>query len=173
MSILLVYGIRTLLFPPVFKLLFGLEDVHDYLMGFSRYLLWILIAAMLILRLGKIQYSPIVDYVFAAVFLLLSFEILTRAFIKYGAAILPTKRHLLTDTKRKITEAATYGVFVPRFEPHPFLHFTLHRKDLENDNAEYGFINITLKDIPKPPDTIRVACMGNRRRFPYPLLESF
>ncbi len=176
MNILLVLNgiLIILLFPPVFKLLFGLEDVHDYLMGFSRYLLWILIAAMLILRLGKIQYSPIVDYVFAAVFLLLSFEILTRAFIKYGAAILPTKRHLLTDTKRKITEAATYGVFVPRFEPHPFLHFTLHRKDLENDNAEMGFINITLKDIPKPPDTIRVACMGNSTTIPYPpFLEQF
>lgn len=101
MNILLVLNgiLIVLLFPPVFKLLFGLEDIHDYLVGFSRYLLWVLIIAMFVLRLSKIQYSPIVDYVFAVVFSLLSFEILTRAFIKYGAAILPTKRHLLTDIK--------------------------------------------------------------------------
>jgi hypothetical protein len=129
---------------------------------------------MFVLRLSKVLYPSVVDFFSIVVLSVLSLEILLRAFIKYGAAIVPTKRNLLADVRRKITEAGTYGVFVPRFEPHPFLHFTLHRTNLEGGNAEMGFINITLHDIPKPADTIRVACMGNSTTVPYPaLLEQF
>lgn len=164
----------VLLFPLIFKRLFGLEDIHDYLVGSFRYLLWILVAGMFVLRLSKVRYSSAVDFFSIVVLSILSFEILLRVFIKYGAAIVPTKRNLLADIRRKITEAATYGVFVPRFEPHPFLHFTGHRKDLGDGNAEMGFTNITVHDIPKPPGTIRVACIGNSTTIAYPpLLEQF
>ena len=164
----------VLLFPTIFRVLFGLEDIHDYLVGFFRWLLWVLVTAMLVLPLSKIQYSSAVDFFSIVVLSILSLEILLRVFIKYGAVIVPTKRNLLADIKGKITEAATYGVFVPRFEPHPFLHFTLPRKELENGNAEMGFVKITLQDIPKPPSTIRVACMGNSTTTAYPpLLEQF
>ena len=166
--------LTVLLFPPIFKRLFGLEEIHDYLAGFSRYLLWALITAMFILRIRNIHYSSAVDFFSIVVLSVMSFEILLRAFIKYGATILPTKRALLMDLRTKITEAALYGVFVPRFEPHPFLHFTLPRKDLENGNAEMRFANITLRDIPKPSGTIRVACIGNSTSVAYPRhLEQF
>lgn len=88
--------------------------------------------------------------------------------------MVPSKRDLLSDIKQKITQAAAYGVFVPRFEPHPFLHFTLPRKLLKGGNAEMGFTNITRRDIPKPPGTVRVACIGNSTTNPYPqFLEEF
>jgi len=176
MTIFLILNVilTVLLFPPIFKRLFGLEDIQDYLVGFSRYLLWALVMAMCILRLNNIHYSSAVDFFSIVVISVMFLEIFGRAFIKYGAAILPTKRSLLMDIRKKITEAALYGVFVPRFEPHPFLHFTLHRKDLGGGNAEMGFTNITLRDIPKPSGTVRLACIGNSTSVVYPqLLEQF
>lgn len=172
---LILSGIQMVLFfPPIFKLLFGLEDIHDYLVGFFRWLLWALVIAMFVLRLSKVRYSSAGDFFSIVVLSVLSLEILLRVFIKYGAVIVPTKRDLLADIRRKITEAATYGVFVPRFEPHPFLHFTLPRKELENGNTEMGFTNITLRDIPKPSGTVRLACIGNSTSVVYPqLLEQF
>jgi len=163
-----------ILFPPIFKMLLGLEDVHDYLAGFFRYLLWALIIAIFVLHVCNIQYPRSVTFFSIIILGVMSIEILLRAFIKYGAMILPSKRSQLIDIKKKINQAAIYGVFVPRFEPHPFLHFTLHRKELENGNAEMGFTNITLKDIPKPPSVIRIACIGNSTTNPYPpYLEDF
>jgi hypothetical protein len=172
MTTLLVFSgiLMVLLFPPIFKMLFGIEDIYDFLVGLSRYLLWVLVTGMFILCYSEIPLSLTVNLFFTVVLFVLSFEIVTRAFIKYGAIILPAKRYLLTDIKRKITDAARYGVFVPRFEPHPFVHFTLPRKDLENGNAEMGFQNITLHDIPKPSDTIRIACIGNSTTVDYPSL---
>lgn len=172
---LILNGIQiVLLFPPIFKALFRLEYIPDYLVGFSRWLLWALVTTMFILHINKIYYSSTVNFFFMIVLSVMSLEILLRAFLKYGEAILPTKRSLLMDIRRKIIEAGTYGVFVPRFEPHPFLHFTLPRKDLGGGNAEMGFLNITLQDIPKPSGTIRVACIGNSTTVPYPqLLEEF
>ncbi len=165
----------VLLFPPIFKPLLGLEEVHDYLTGFFRYLLWVFVVAIFAFRSGKFLHSPIIDFVLDAFLSLLFLEILARAFIKYGfikcgTAVLPDKQHLIAKIRKTIIETATYGVFVPKFEPHPFLHFTLPRKELGDGNAEMGFTGLTLRDIPKPPNTIRVACIGNSTTNPYPLL---
>ena len=163
-----------LLFPPIFKMLLGLEDAHDYLVGFFRYLLWAFVVAIFVLHICNTQHSWSVTFLSIIVLGVMSIEILLRTVIKYGAIILPAKRSQLMSIKKKIDEAAIYGVFVPRFEPHPFLHFTLHRKELENGNAEMGFTNITLHDIPKPTGVTRIACIGNSTTNPYPpFLEDF
>jgi hypothetical protein len=164
----------VLLFPPLFRPVFGLEEIRDHLTEFFRYLLWGLVTALFVVVLSKTYHSATLGLILAAVLSLLSLEIIARALIKYGTAILPQKGDLPAKIRQKITEKALYGVFTPRFEPHPFLHFTLPRNSLEGGNAEMGFTDITLRDIPKPPGTIRVACIGNSTTHPYPpLLEEF
>ena len=166
--------LMLLLFPPLFKRLFGLEDIPDNGVEFTKYLLWVFVTVMFVLRAGNVHYSPIVGFFFIVVIVVMSFEIILRVIIKYGSAIFPAKKLLLTGIRKKLTDAALYGIFMPRFMPHPFLQFTLPRRDLENGNADMGFKSITLRDIPKPPGTIRIACLGNSTCTEYPeLLEQF
>ncbi|MEN6350335.1 MAG: SGNH/GDSL hydrolase family protein [Syntrophomonas sp.] len=137
-------------------------------------MLWAFVTMMFVLHAGNIHYSPLVGLLFIVVFVVMSFEIILRIIIKYGAVILPAKQPFLTDVRKKLAEAALYGIFMPRFVPHPFLQFTLPRRDLENGDSEMGFKKITLHDIPKPPGTIRIACLGNSTCAEYPqLLEQF
>ena len=166
--------LMLLLFPPIFERLFGLEDIHDQRVEFSKYLLWVFVTIMFVLRAGNIHYSPIVGFFVIVIFVVMFFEIILRLIIKYGAAILPDRKHFLMDIRKKLAAAALYGIFMPRFVPHPFLQFTLPRRDLENGNSELGFKNITLHDIPKPNGIIRIACLGNSTCAEYPqLLEQF
>jgi len=175
MMILIISGIQIiLLFPPIYKALLGLENISDYLVGFTRYFLWLLIVLIFYLHWSNIIYFSPYYYFSIFVIFFFSVEILLRTFIKYSDRKLLSKRQILENIKRKIINYGSYGVFVPKLEPHPFLHFTLHRKDIGNGNAEMGFENITLKDIPKPSGTIRVACLGNSTTVFYPyLLEEF
>jgi len=172
---LILNGIlMLLLFPPIFKRFFELEDIQGYGVASSRYLLWAFVTMMFVLQAGKFTYSPIVGFLCIVVFVVMSFEIILRVIIKYGAAILPAKEPFFADVRKKLAEAALYGIFMPRFVPHPFLQFTLPRRDLENGDSEMGFKSITLRDIPKPPGTIRIACLGNSTCTEFPkLLEQF
>jgi hypothetical protein len=73
-----------------------------------------------------------------------------------------------------IIDASVYGGLELLYEPHPFLHFTFPRKKLENGDVDLGFEGLKLSDIPKPVNTIRVACIGNSTVKDYPqLLEQF
>ena len=44
--------------------------------------------------------------------------------------------------------------------PHPFLQFTRPRVKLTGGDETIGFQDVKLSDIPKPPGTIRIACLG-------------
>jgi hypothetical protein len=174
MSFILNGILIVLFFPPVFNRLFGLEQVRDYAVGVFRGLLWLIVAGIFIVRLDGITFSPILEMLYIAVQGILVVEILLRAFIKFGMYVLPVKRQFLERIKNVMTDASLYGGLELLYEPHPFLHFTLPRRKLEDGDIEIGFEGLKLSDIPKPANTIRVACVGNSTLKDYPrLLEQF
>jgi hypothetical protein len=175
MILLILNGILAVLFfPSLFNLLFGLEKVCDYAVGVFRGLLWLIVAGTFVVRLKGIPFTPTFEMFYIIVQGALVVEIVLRVFIKYGIYILPVKRRYLERVRDVITDASVYGGLELLYEPHPFLHFTLPRKKLENGDVDMGFEGLKLSDIPKPVNTIRVACIGNSTVKDYPqLLEQF
>lgn len=176
MIILLILNgiLAVLFFPPLFNLLFGLEKTRDYAVGVFRGLLWLGIVGIFVLRLTVISFPFPFEMLYIAVQGLLVVEILLRTVVKFGMYILPARRSFLERVKNVITDASLYGGLELLYEPHPFLQFTLPRKKLENGDIEMGFEGLKLSDIPKPANTIRVACIGNSTLKDYPqLLEQF
>jgi hypothetical protein len=164
----------VLFFPSLFNLLFGLERIRDDAVGILRGLLWLIITGIFILLLERVTFTPAFEVLYIVVLGILVVEIVLRTSIKYGMYILPMKRQFLERVRDKIIDTSVTGGVELLYEPHPFLQFTYPRRKLENGDMGMGFIEVKISDVPKPVNTIRIACIGNSTSQGYPqLLEQF
>jgi hypothetical protein len=172
---LFLHGILVILFIPfLFNLFFGLEKIRDESVEILRFLLWLFISAIFVIRLEGIPFSPTAELLYIIIQGILVVEIVLRTLIKYGMYILPMKRQYLERVRNAVTDFSVTGGGGLLYEPHPFLHFTFPSKKLEDGDLDMGFIGVKLSDIQKPVNTIRIACIGNSTSQGYsPLLEQF
>ena len=97
------------------------------------------------------------------VFVLFLFsELAVRTVIKYIVPLAaPFYPQLVRYSQKIINASESRGMHPALIESHPFLQFTLPRSKIEKvPDYYYGFKNIKLSDVPKPPGVIRIACLG-------------
>ncbi|MEW6055559.1 MAG: SGNH/GDSL hydrolase family protein [Bdellovibrionota bacterium] len=167
----------VLYLPPLFLPLLKLENYNTrrkYLIHYLIALAVIVFSAYLIVAPGFLEERGELKLLWTLLVSFFALEISARIAICLAARLFPKK---LGDFKLKWIDLSCYGdPLETRIQAHPFLQFTgrigkpagFQRRRAYGD---YGFVGISASDIPRPQETIRIACLGgSTTEYGYPAL---
>jgi len=155
-----------LTFPPWHRRLCAFETGEERGENLLRWLLWLCLTGLCTAAgFEHAGHNRILFHLLG----LLAVLVLIAGYLEVAASL--TVRYLLgclgrgvpfaAKLRRYITENPD-NLYYSRYVPHPFLQYTGRRTRVEGSEANYhyGFKNLTLEDVPKPPGVIRIACLG-------------
>lgn len=152
-----------LTWPPLHRRWCGLRTDTVGNEGLLRWGQWVLMVLLCVAAGGaRAGILPrLLGGVAAAVAALAALELAAGTAVHGVLAPLARRAPALAKLHRYLTENPD-NLYYSQYSPHPFLQYTRPRGPVPGspDNFYYGFKQLTLRDVPKPPGVIRVACLG-------------